>query len=236
MENKTWVYDEFKQVGKDYSKQYEVAVYDSSHADFRDVTAENNAIIDKLDVKKDQTIIDFGSGTGAFAIQAASHCEKVIAVDVSEAMLDMAKQKAKKAGVSNIEFHHAGYLSYDHKLKPVDAIISSLSFHHLPDFWKGMALQRIHSMLNPAGKFYLYDVIIEYKNAQKNIEAFIESQAKAGGDFLREDAEEHFSEEFSTFDWVIDGLLQRAGFTILEKENNAGVFGSYLCTKNSTNS
>lgn len=231
MVNKLWGYNEFKQVGKDYSKQAEVAVYDSSHSDFRDVTAENSAIIDRLDLKKDHTIIDFGSGTGAFAIQAASHCDKVIAIDVSEAMIELANEKAEKAGVSNIEFHHAGYLSYVHKRTPVDAIISSLSFHHLPDFWKGIALQRLYGMLKPAGKFYLYDVIIEHHNAEKNIEAFIETQSLAGGDFLREDAEEHFREEFSTFDWVIEGLLQRARFTILEKETSEGVFGCYLCTK-----
>lgn len=231
MVDKSWTYNEFKQVGKDYSKQTEVEVYDSSHADFRDVEAENNAILDRLDLKKDHKIIDFGSGTGAFAIQAASRCEKVLAIDVSEAMLEFAKQKAGKAGISNIEFHHAGYLSYVHKDTPVDSIVSSLSFHHLPDFWKNVALQRVNNMLKPGGKFYLYDVIIEYENAEKNIEAFIESQAAAGGDFLREDTEEHFREEYSTFDWIIEALLQRTGFTILEKEMTSGVFGSYLCLK-----
>lgn len=231
MVNKSWTYNEFKQVGKDYSKQTEVDVYDSSHADFRDIEAENNAILDRLDLKNNHKIIDFGSGTGAFSIQAASRCEKVLAIDVSEAMLEFAKQKARKAGVSNIEFHHAGYLSYMHKGIPVDAIVSSLSFHHLPDFWKYVALQRVNNMLKPGGKFYLYDVIIEYENAEMNIEAFIKSQAAAGGNFLREDAEEHFREEYSTFDWIIEALLQRTGFRILEKEIISGVLGSYLCVK-----
>lgn len=231
MENNAWRYNEFKQVGKDYSKQAEVQLYDSSHADFRDVTAENNAILNLLDVKKDHTIIDFGSGTGAFAIQAASRCKNVLAVDVSKAMIECATQKVKKAGISNVEFYHAGYLTYQHEGRPVDAIVSSLSFHHLPDFWKNNALLRLNSMLKSGGKFYLYDVIVEYENAKQNIEAFIESQAAAGGDFLREDAEEHFREEFSTFDWIIEGLLQRTGFTILEKEFTDGVLGRYLCSK-----
>lgn len=34
-----WQYDEFKQVGTDYGDKAEVAIYDSSHADFRDMDA-----------------------------------------------------------------------------------------------------------------------------------------------------------------------------------------------------
>ncbi|MDR9367414.1 MAG: class I SAM-dependent methyltransferase [Balneolaceae bacterium] len=231
MMKRSWTYNEFEQVGKDYSQEKEVAVYDSTHSDFRDVTAENNAILNRLGLKKEHTIIDFGSGTGAFAIQAASYCKKVFAIDVSQTMLDFSKKKTKSAEVENIEFHHAGYLSYDHKEGPVDAIVSSFSFHHLPDYWKSVALRRMHEMLNPDGKFYLYDVIIEEENAEENIQAFIESQAALGGDFLREDAEEHFREEYSTFDWIMEALLQRSGFTILEKEFSAGVLGTYLCSK-----
>ncbi len=54
---------------------------------------------------------------------------------------------------------------------------------------------------------------------------------KTGGDFLREDAEGHFRDEHSTYDWVVDGLLTRAGFTIISKEMNQGVLATYLCTK-----
>jgi len=38
----SWQYDEFKQVGKDFGSPMEVEVYDSSHADFRDLEAESS--------------------------------------------------------------------------------------------------------------------------------------------------------------------------------------------------
>lgn len=227
----SWQYNEFKQVGKDYTRQEEVDIYDSTHSDFRDLKKENEAILKDLECQNSDVIIDFGAGTGAFAIQASQQCAKVIAVDVSETMINFSKAKAEKAGRSNIEFYHGGFLSYEHKQAPVDSIVSNLSFHHLPDFWKGIALKRMYSMLKPAGTLFIRDVVIEDEKAINRIEAFIEKQTEAGGNFLREDAEEHFREEFSTYNWIMEGLLKRAGFSIKSKNVDGGVFASYLCTK-----
>ena len=66
----------------------------------------------------------------------------------------------------------------------------------------------------------------------EKIAASIESQARAGGDFLREDMESHFRDEFSTYDWVMDGLLTRVGFEIQSRSFRDGVFATYLCEKN----
>ncbi|WPR75991.1 hypothetical protein [Algoriphagus sp. NG3] len=44
----SWRYNEFKQVGKDYSSEEEVNVYESSHADFRDIKQESVDLIEKL--------------------------------------------------------------------------------------------------------------------------------------------------------------------------------------------
>jgi ubiquinone/menaquinone biosynthesis C-methylase UbiE len=226
----SWHYDEFKQVGTDYSDQAEVESYDSSHADFRDVAAENRKILDLLGINADNTLIDFGSGTGDFAIQAAQRCARVYAVDVSQAMIDFAAAKAIKAGSVNIAFHHGGFLTYEHRDSPVDAVVTTFAFHHLPDFWKGIALKRIYSMLKPGGQLYLRDVILEEAKAIENIAALVNKLATAGGKRLREDTERHFRDEYSTYDWVMDGLLSRAGFMIKSKQMEEGVLGTYLCT------
>ena len=209
-----WQYDEFNQVGKDYSLPAEVEVYDSSHAGFRDVGKEANAVLDHLAIGINDVLIDLGTGTGTFAIQAARRCAKVYAVDVSMAMIDYAKAKAAKADLSNIEFCHSGFLSYENHDQSVDAIVTTFALHHLPDFWKGIALSRMNRMLKSSGQLFIKDVILKEGHAPQNIAAFIEKQAAAGGDFLRKDAEEHFREEFSTYDWIMDDLLSRAGFKI----------------------
>ena len=130
-------------------------------------------------------------------------------------------------------FVHAGFLTYDHVDEQVDAICATFAFHHLPDLWKGVALTQLNGMLKTHGKLYIRDVIVEQKDARENIDALIEKQSAAGGDFLREDAEQHFREEYSTYDWIMDGLLIRAGFVIKSKNIQDGILGTYLCTKRS---
>jgi putative AdoMet-dependent methyltransferase len=227
----SWQYDEFKQVGTDYGSEAEVAIYDSRHGDFRDLDAESISILDFLEIKERDTVIDFGSGTGTFAIQAARRCARVYAVDVSKTMLDRAESKATKSGVTNIEFHHAGFLTYEHADQPVDAIVSTFAFHHLPDFWKGIALKRINNMLKPGGQFYIHDVIMEEGNAIDNIQVLIDKLAVAGGKRLQDDTERHFKDEYSTYDWVMEELLIRAGFRVKSKHMDGGVLGTYICTK-----
>lgn len=226
-----WQYDEFRQVGKDYSTLEEVEQYDSRHSDFRDIEKESNDVLDKLAIGEDDILIDFGSGTGTFVIQAAHRCAKVYAVDVSQAMIDYARIKAEKAGVTNIDFFHSGFLNFEYDGPSVDIITTTFAFHHLPDFWKGMALDKMYSLLRPGGQFFIHDAIIEKHRAIENITALIEKLASAGGNFLREDAEGHFREEFSTYDWVMDGLLSQAGFVIKSKNIQDGVLGTYYCTK-----
>jgi len=230
-DERTWRYDEFRQIGTDYGSETEVDIYEARHATFRNSEEENSRVLDMLEVGNSDVLIDFGAGTGAFAIQAAPRCARVHAVDVSETMLEHARSKAVEAGVTNIEFHHAGFLSYMHEDSPADALVTTFALHHLPDFWKGVALKRLNSMLKPGGQLYIHDVILEEHNAISNIQSLIDSLSRAGGKMLREDTERHFRLEYSTYDWVMDGLLSRAGFTVKSRKIEDGVLGTYLCGK-----
>jgi len=226
-----WQYDERSQVGVDYAQAEEAGNYDARHGQFRDVKTENDGILDAIQLQPEQTLIDIGAGTGSLAIQAAQRCQQVFAVDISPAMLACARQKAASAGIENIEFCDGGFLTYVHATEPVDAVVSCIALHHLPDFWKGFALRRIHDMLKPRGRFYLADVIFEDQNAMENAQRWTDGLAAVGGDRLRDDAERHLRAEFSTFDWIMDGLLTRAGFRVVHRNFKDGVLGSYLCER-----
>ncbi len=231
-EYQSWQYEEM-QIGKDYDDLAEVEAYDARHGTFRDVEQENERILECLCIKPEHVVIDLGTGTGAFALQAARNCARVYAVDISRAMLEYAGKKAEEAGVENIVFCHGGFLTYSHDAPPVDAIVTSTAFHHLPDFWKGIALQRLNRMLKTDGRLYMADVVFEDRNVHENIERWIAKLEKVGGPLIREDVEMHIRKEFSTYDWIIDGLLERAGFRIESKVIEEGVIGKYLCRKES---
>jgi ubiquinone/menaquinone biosynthesis C-methylase UbiE len=223
-----WQYDEFRQVGRDYGSLEEVQVYDETHSRFRDIAQEAGEALDRLELERGAVLLDIGSGTGIFAREAAKRGLEVHAADISETMIAYARKQTREYPIS---FHHAGFLTLDLPGGSIDAITTTYAFHHLPDYWKGIALKRLNGMLRGGGQFYLRDVILQEDDSLENIERLIREQEERGGDFLREDAVGHFRDENSTYEWVMDGLLERAGFSIEAKEYLGGVIGTYFCRK-----
>lgn len=224
-------YDEMIHIGKDFSSREVVEAYDARHRRFRDIEGENEAIIAGVGLQKNHIIADFGSGTGTFVIQAAQKCEKVYAVDISPAMLEYTEWKARNLGLANIVCCHGGFLTYVHSDRPLDAVSTSMALHHLPDFWKQKALTRLQEMLKPNGKFFLADVVFTEENYESSIQAWINKLASEMGKEMAEDISRHIRCEHSTFSWIMEGLLQRAGFRIDLAEYTDGVLARYFCTK-----
>lgn len=231
MASPTWQYDELSQCGVDYSKPAQVAAYDADHEKFRDYRRDADAILDRLAVGPQHTVVDMGCGTGAFSIFAASRCRHVFAVDVSQAMLDRAREKAGE--LFNITFHRGGFLTYQHNAEPVDFVVSTAVLHHLPDFWKQIALRRVLALLKPGGRFFLFDIVFPASPADlgSDIDQWIAGLgAQVSPAFARE-AEIHVRDEHSTYDWIMTGLLERAGF-VVESTTDATRFGKvYVCRR-----
>ena len=182
------------------------------------------------------TLIDFGAGTGVFAFAAASICERVIAVDVSAAMLDAIKAKVAGQEVTNLECVQAGFLSYEHHGAPADFIYTRNALHHLPDFWKGIALERMAGVLAPGGILRLRDLVFSFDlpEAEARIANWLDTAAvKSPEDgWTRAELETHLRDEYSTFSWLLEPLIRQAGFEIDASEyGTAGVHAAYTCIK-----
>jgi len=229
----SWQYDERAKAGVDYEDAAIAAEYDSRHAKFRDFEKDARVVMQLLDLQPEHTVIDLGCGTGAFVIPAARSCRKVYAVDISRAMLDRCTEKARAAGLNNIETHCAGFLTYEHKGDPVDAIVSVAALHHLPDFWKAVAFKRMYDMLKPGGKLYLFDVIFTFPIDSYQIEfnCWVNGMAEKAGQSMAQETIVHIRDEYSTFDWVIDGMLERAGFKTDLKRSDFPYSLSYVCVR-----
>ena len=228
-----WFYDEMKHSGVDYSDPAQVAVYDGRHQKFRNYKREAEAIIGALKIEPEHTVIDMGVGTGAFSLHAAPYCKTIYAVDVSPVMLAYTRRKAEQAGLTNLVFCRGGFLTYEHPGAGVDAVVSVAVLHHLPDFWKFIGLQRTAQMLRPGGRLYLFDVVFpsDMKDYEARFGEWIQSMTKlVGADFTAE-MEAHLRDEYSTYDWVLEGYLTRAGFRIDEANYTGGYNATYLCTK-----
>jgi len=81
------------------------------------------------------TLVDLGAGTGALALAAAPRCRRVVAVDVSPAMVAALRANVERLGLRNVDCVRAGFLTYEHRGEPADFVYSRNALHHLPDFW-----------------------------------------------------------------------------------------------------
>lgn len=229
---KDWFYDEFQHVGVDYSESENANAYDRQ-MDFRDYDAEVTALIEALDLEApaDLTAVDLGCGTGAFSIHAAPRFKKVYAVDVSRAMQRIAKDKATSIGIDNIEFVHGGMLGFAPS-EPVDVVNSKWVLHHLPDYWKQVALLSVNRMLKPGGVLYLVDVVFQFDtNLEKTTEQLLEAVAQLHPTEFVDECKVHIREEFSTFDWILKGMIERAGFDLVNVDMADALAGTFVCKK-----
>ena len=64
--------------------------------------------------------------------------------------------------MADIEFLPGGFLTYWHGGAPLGCTVSQIALHHLPDFWKQIALLRIASMLSEGDKLCVRYVVYSF--------------------------------------------------------------------------
>ena len=82
-----------------------------------------------------KSILDIGAGTGRTAIPLAKAGAKVTAADASEAMLEVARKKAKSAGVE-LEFNACDIMNLPFEDKAFDKILCFRVLLHVTDWEK----------------------------------------------------------------------------------------------------
>ena len=135
-------------------------------------------------------------------------------------------------GLSNVLYCHGGFLTYNHDAEPADAMVSIAALHHLLDFWKLVALRRAAAMLKVGWQFFLLDIVFPSEaDLEGQINAWVRSTALQSGPELSAEAEIHIRVEYRTYDWIMGGLLERAGFEIESAEYSDGFQATYVCIR-----
>lgn len=98
---------------------------------------------------QDKTVLDLGCGYGWHCIYAAEHGAKdVTGVDLSEKMLEVARQKTT---ASNVTYQLADISKVEFPENTFDVVMSSLAFHYLESFTD--IVQAVQKYLKPKGRF-----------------------------------------------------------------------------------
>jgi SAM-dependent methyltransferase len=226
-----WMLDELAHAGQEHVDAAYVAGYEAKSQ----YDPEPDLIVLRRHGLDDtSTVVDLGAGTGVFALAIAPHCRRVVAVDVSPAMVDVLRRKVAATSSDNVEVVHAGYLTYEHVGEPPGFVFSRNALHQVPDFWKGIALARVADLLGVGGVLRLRDLVFDFEPAEApaRIAAWLAGAVDdpARGWTARELAE-HVRIEHSTYSWLFEPLLERTGFQILDREYVRGAYGAYTCRR-----
>ena len=103
------------------------------------------------------TIADLGAGDGGSALLLAQNAIRVIAVDSSEKMLDVGRDKALHAAASNVEFRLGEMEEVPIDDASVDLAFFSQSLHHAAH--PERALREAARILRPGGRIVVLDLV-----------------------------------------------------------------------------
>jgi SAM-dependent methyltransferase len=175
----------------------------------------------------DSVVVELGAGTGQFALTASTVFGRVVATDVSPAMVEFLRARDP-----DLEVVRAGFLSYEHTGAPADGVYTRHALHQLPDFWKALALDRIAGMLRPGGVLRVRDLIYDFAPGRGagGVRRLVRRCGHRPGDgYTADDYAEHIRTEHSTFRWLFEPMLVAAGFDIVDVTYQGRLYGAYTC-------
>jgi SAM-dependent methyltransferase len=219
-----WYPDERAHAGPEHLDAEYVAGYDTKAQLDLDASLE---LLRRHGLGPETTLVDLGCGTGLLAAAAASEARRVVGVDVSPAMLEVAHARSNA-----VEWVEAGFLTYEHAGDRPQLVHTRNALHHLPDFWKGVALARIRDLLAPGGVLVLRDLVYGFDPLETEswVEEWLAGAASTPAEgWTRPELAEHVRDEHSTFTWLLEPLLTHGGFEIVERAVGGGIYATYVC-------
>jgi 2-polyprenyl-3-methyl-5-hydroxy-6-metoxy-1,4-benzoquinol methylase len=219
-----WFYSQRSRIGLETAI---ASIYDQK--DDSDLRARG--ALTMLGVKPGWRVADIGCGNGVMATEAALMGAEVDAIDISRAMLALAEVYARDRN-ARIRTHPAGLLSFAYQPNSYDLVVSEFTLHHLPDFWKAVAMARIFAALKPGANFYLRDIVFVSMpdGVERDVNGWADYNIK-NHDFERDSVVTHMRDEYSTFGWVMERMLTEVGFTLVSADYHAPLHGTYLLKK-----
>ena len=117
--------------------------FDNSTKDFSD------RLFNRLIITPNLSILDIGCGSGdiTFEIHKRYSPKHITGLDISDSLINIAREKQKKKGIKNIEFVQGSAMDLQFADNAFDAVISNMVFHLLDDQFQ--AIKEMYRVLKP---------------------------------------------------------------------------------------
>jgi len=121
--------------------------------------AIRDRVIELAHPQTDDVVVDLGAGTGLLALALAPRVRDLVAVDISERMLERLDDAAIADGIHNVEAVVADLRQLPLDDESATLVVSNYAFHHLHDTGKELALAEARRILRPGGRLVICDMM-----------------------------------------------------------------------------
>jgi arsenite methyltransferase len=126
-----------------------------------DISMGNGNPIALADLQPGEVVLDLGSGGGIDCFLAARQVGsegRVIGLDVTPEMVNLARRNAKKAGATNVDFRYGAMEDIPLPDESVDVVISNCVINLSTD--KDAVFGEIYRVLRPGGRISVADSVV----------------------------------------------------------------------------
>jgi SAM-dependent methyltransferase len=125
------------------------------------------ALLDELDLRGDERILDMGCGRGAVLLLAAQHLTtgRAVGIDLWRSLdqsgnsMEATQRNAVEEEVADrVELHTGDMTALPFEADTFDLIVSSLAIHNIPSARREKAIDEAVRVLRPGGRLAIMDV------------------------------------------------------------------------------
>ena len=182
-------------------------------------------------------VLDIATGTGdlALLIENILKPESIIGCDISEGMMQVAREKCRRRGITNIRFEKEDCTALSYPDNSFDALTSSFGVRNFQELEK--ALGEMHRVLRPGGHLVILELSSPTKFPMKQLfPVYAKYVMPTLGRLFSKDAKayRYLPESIAAFPQgeVMQGILEKVGFSKVEfRRYTGGICTFYLATK-----
>ncbi|MFT9599262.1 class I SAM-dependent DNA methyltransferase [Mesobacillus sp.] len=202
---------EFIPLFDDWAEFYEDTV-SGLDIEYKEVFENYDKILETVAIKSNNTVLEFGLGTGNLTEKLISLGRVVYGVEPSKVMREKTKTRFK-----DLHLYDGDFLNFPELPGKVDSIVSTYAFHHLTDEEKDTALKLYSTLLGEQGKIVFADTAFVNEEHREERHRIVNEQ---GYENLLADLKREY---YTTLE-VLERLFEKNGFQVSFEKMNSYVW------------